>query len=94
MNAQLAFSFTAYASMLRGLAVCQKAGVAVEVFRDVMLREYVKNGPFSDDLDAMAATAQSRAFDATVVATLPVWLASLQEILAENQQEGLRSNHL
>lgn len=94
VNAQLAFSFMAYAGMLHGLAMCQKAGVSVEVFRDVMVRDYVKDGPFSDDLVAMAATAQSRAFDDTVGATLPVWLASLQEILAENHQEGLGSDHL
>lgn len=94
VNAQLAFSFMTYAGMLHGLAMCQKAGVSSDIFRDVMVRDYLKSGALADDLDGMARTAQSRAFDGSVGATLPVWLASLQEILAENSQEGLGSEHL
>ena len=94
VNAQLAFSFMTYAGMLHGLAMCQKAGVSSDIFRDVMVRDYLKSGPLADDLDAMARTAQSRTFDESVGATLPVWLASLREVLAENRQEGLGSEHL
>lgn len=93
-NAQLAFSFMAYAGMLHGLAMCQKAGVSADVFREVMVRDYLVHGPFADDLDAMARTAQARAFDDSVGATLPVWLASLQEVLTENSKEGLESEPL
>lgn len=84
----------AYAGMLHGLAMCQKAGVSADVFREVMVRDYLEHGPFADDLDAMARTAQARAFDDSVGATLPVWLASLQEVLTENSKESLVSEPL
>jgi len=94
VNAQLAFTYLTYAGMLQGVAMCQEAGVSIDTFRDLMLLDYVRSGPFLNDAYQIVRTADDRNFDDNVGATLDVWQASLRRVVDENTQAGLATAHL